>query len=138
MNHSRFLQLRLAAWILLAGVLSVGQVVWLVRADLGRSFCPALLAGELLEASLVWLLLTAPEDAIRLRRPASEMLILAVTVGLQGCGGGKAAIEIGVISLCLVFLLAARRLEISPWWVVLMAWNPLLSAAGELAIRHAG
>jgi len=83
-------------------------------------------------SAMLWLLLTTPADAIRLRWPTSAAIIALGAAGLpllaQGAGGVIGAAVAGFGALLVLGLLLTPGAPMSPWWGVLILWRPGLWA----------
>ena len=117
---------RLAIWSLVAFVLSAGQSAWLAL-DRERRW-PGVVAFELVAICMLALILTTPADAIRLKRGHSEGLIVAGAELLQLSAGGRGVHLLLTIAVCVLLVAVTRVAGKSPWWVAVLAWNPLLLA----------
>jgi hypothetical protein len=79
--------------------------------------------------TLLWLLRTTPRRAVKLPRPASELLMIGSAI-LIGHSVWATAAVIGM----LWWLRQTRR---SAWWVVLFAWNPAVTPGSGTATAAA-
>lgn len=93
------------------------------------------LAGTLVASAsllMMWLLLlTTPPDAIRLPRGRSERIIggaAIVLYALAATVGPPANLLVLSIAFAatILGLIATRRLDVSAWWIALVAWHPLV------------
>jgi hypothetical protein len=130
---------RLVVWVVLCVTLSLGQIAWLIslRGERTRHADRTLILGQvILGAAVVGiaiLLATTPADALRLPRRLGVGIILTVTALLQAAAilaqGAPLRAMYGacVVGLTAAVLAMLLRRGISPWWAVLIGWNPLLT-----------
>ncbi len=85
--------------------------------------------------TILYLLATTPSDAIRLRRWVSEVVIVGGTFGLLLLARPPFVHTVTVVAGVVVLQIGSRLLNWSPWWAVLMAWNPLLMSGRGTAVR---
>ena len=110
--------------------------------------CPLFIAGLILATvlllGLLALLCTTPPDAIKLPVRRSIILITAGTAWLAAVHalavertflGWIGAVALAAATSALASTLGRRTA--SPWWAVLLAWNPLFVGPGRMPLLYA-
>lgn len=122
---------RLWAWIaVLAGVLLIGPAAWLGPG--GRVGVGLITPGLL--GTMLWLLETTPQDAIKLRRWTSVVCVAcgaawqawvqALGLGMDGPAAGANAGVLGLVALGWAWWLSSGGVGLSPWWAAAGVWGP--------------
>ena len=127
-------QVRYRAWQLVVLLLLFGQPLALLfhRWTSARRTWPMLSFFEAIALLLLALLITTPADAIRLAPRRSWWLITGGTIFLYGVAimFDVSRWPLAVVSMVITALatLSLQRAGRSGWWIVPLAWNPLLLA----------